>query len=155
MLSGTGSQTPSSTVSASQTASVTGLGPIVCDADTGETVRSGSAPHPGGTEVDPREWWAALDTAIGVIEGLGRDDRLVGGTGDDVLDGGAGIDTASYEGALGPVVAALQRFLRGEAKEVEITAKPPKPVPFGDVPAAMLGGPAEAQRLLGLGAVAK
>jgi len=58
-------------------------------------------------------------------------------------------------GALGPVVAALQRFLRGEAKEVEITAKPPKPVPFGDVPAAMLGGPAEAQRLLGLGAVAK
>lgn len=43
---------------------------IVCDSDTGETVRSGSAPHPGGTEVDPREWWAALETAIGAAGGL-------------------------------------------------------------------------------------
>lgn len=43
---------------------------IVCDSDTGETVRSGSAPHPGGTEVDPREWWSALETAITAAGGL-------------------------------------------------------------------------------------
>ena len=43
---------------------------IVCDSGTGETVRSGSAPHPGGTEVDPREWWAALEIAIGAAGGL-------------------------------------------------------------------------------------
>ena len=33
---------------------------VICDADTGDTVRSGSAPHPGGTEVDPAAWWAAV-----------------------------------------------------------------------------------------------
>lgn len=43
---------------------------VVCDADSGETVRSGSAPHPGGTEVDPREWWSALNTAIAAAGGL-------------------------------------------------------------------------------------
>lgn len=43
---------------------------IVCDAETGETVRSGSAPHPGGTEVDPREWWAALQEAVAAAGGL-------------------------------------------------------------------------------------
>lgn len=43
---------------------------IVCDQDTGETVRSGSAPHPGGTEVDPGDWWAALETAIAGAGGL-------------------------------------------------------------------------------------
>ncbi len=37
---------------------------VVCDADSGEIVRSGSAPHPGGTEVDPELWWAALQTAV-------------------------------------------------------------------------------------------
>ncbi|MDO9713538.1 hypothetical protein [Paracraurococcus lichenis] len=54
-----------------------------------------------------------------------------------------------------PVAAALQRFLRGEAKEVEISARPPQPLPLGQVPAAFLGGPAEMQRVLGLGAVAR
>jgi xylulokinase len=41
---------------------------VVCDADSGETVRSASAPHPDGTEVDPELWWAAARKAI---EGLG------------------------------------------------------------------------------------
>ena len=43
---------------------------VVCDAETGATVRSGSAPHPGGTEVDPMDWWSALEAAIGAAGGL-------------------------------------------------------------------------------------
>jgi xylulokinase len=43
---------------------------VVCDADTGETVRSGSAPHPEGTEVDPVEWWMALGEAVEAAGGL-------------------------------------------------------------------------------------
>jgi len=36
----------------------------VCDRDTGELVREGHAPHPLGTEIDPDEWWHALQLAI-------------------------------------------------------------------------------------------
>jgi xylulokinase len=43
---------------------------LVCDADSGETVRSGTASHPDGTEVDPALWWAALQTAIEKAGGL-------------------------------------------------------------------------------------
>jgi xylulokinase len=43
---------------------------VVCDAETGEIARSGSAPHPGGTEVDPKHWWTALEAAIGAAGGL-------------------------------------------------------------------------------------
>ena len=43
---------------------------VICDADTGETVRSGSAPHPQGTEVDPAAWWAALGDAAAAAGGL-------------------------------------------------------------------------------------
>jgi xylulokinase len=43
---------------------------VICDAETGETVRSGSAPHPGGTEVDPAAWWTALGEAAGAAGGL-------------------------------------------------------------------------------------
>jgi xylulokinase len=38
---------------------------VVRDADTGELVREGRAPHPPGTEVDPEAWWQALQTATG------------------------------------------------------------------------------------------
>ncbi|MFP5347111.1 MAG: xylulokinase [Actinomycetes bacterium] len=38
---------------------------VVVDADTGEIVREGRAPHPEGTEVDPEAWWAAFTTASG------------------------------------------------------------------------------------------
>ena len=31
---------------------------VVCDAETGQVVRSARAPHPDGTEVDPAAWWA-------------------------------------------------------------------------------------------------
>ncbi|MCW2559833.1 MAG: pentulose/hexulose kinase [Mycobacterium sp.] len=43
---------------------------VVCDADTGETVRAGSEPHPGGTEVDPVRWWSALQAAAAAAGGL-------------------------------------------------------------------------------------
>ena len=43
---------------------------VICDADTGETVRSGSSPHPDGTEVDPQLWWAALQAAASAAGGL-------------------------------------------------------------------------------------
>ena len=43
---------------------------VVCDAETGEIARSGSAPHPGGTEVDPLQWWTALEVAIAAAGGL-------------------------------------------------------------------------------------
>jgi len=43
---------------------------VICDADTGETVRSASSPHPDGTEVDPRRWWSALQATIDAAGGL-------------------------------------------------------------------------------------
>ena len=43
---------------------------VICDADTGETARSASSPHPDGTEVDPQLWWAALQAAITAAGGL-------------------------------------------------------------------------------------
>ncbi|KRF23196.1 FGGY family carbohydrate kinase [Phycicoccus sp. Soil803] len=36
---------------------------VVCDAATGEIVRSGRAPHPDGTSVHPDRWWDAFTTA--------------------------------------------------------------------------------------------
>jgi len=43
---------------------------VVCDAETGALVRSGSARHPEGTEVHPDHWWAALQTAIEAAGGI-------------------------------------------------------------------------------------
>lgn len=44
---------------------------VVCDAATGTVVRSGSAPHPDGTEIDPAFWLAALRKALDEAGGLG------------------------------------------------------------------------------------
>jgi xylulokinase len=43
---------------------------LVCDADTGQVVRSAHAPHPDATEVDPAHWWDAFQTATagGLLE---------------------------------------------------------------------------------------
>ncbi len=43
---------------------------VVCDADTGEVLREGRAPHPDGTEVHPEHWWNAflLATSDGLLE---------------------------------------------------------------------------------------
>jgi xylulokinase len=43
---------------------------VICDADSGEVVREGSAPHPSGTEVDPSAWMDALGAAISRAGGL-------------------------------------------------------------------------------------
>ncbi len=43
---------------------------LVCDGESGEIVRSGTAPHPDGTEIDPQLWWAALQTAVDNAGGL-------------------------------------------------------------------------------------
>lgn len=43
---------------------------VVCDADSGEVLRSASSPHPDGTEVHPGRWWEALQQTIDAAGGL-------------------------------------------------------------------------------------
>jgi xylulokinase len=45
---------------------------VVCDAETGEVVRTARAPHPDGTEVDPERWWEAYQQASGdgILDGV-------------------------------------------------------------------------------------
>jgi xylulokinase len=43
---------------------------VIRDAGSGAIVRTGRAPHPDGTEVDPRHWWDALRSAIEQAGGL-------------------------------------------------------------------------------------
>jgi xylulokinase len=43
---------------------------VVRDAETGALVRTGSAKHPDGTEVDPRHWWDAFQEAASAAGGL-------------------------------------------------------------------------------------
>ncbi|MEC3980237.1 xylulokinase [Amycolatopsis sp. H20-H5] len=44
---------------------------VVCDAHTGEIVRTGRAAHPDGTEVDPAAWWDAFSQASdGLLDGV-------------------------------------------------------------------------------------
>lgn len=40
------------------------------DADSGDEVRSGRAPHPDGTQVDPRVWWDAMQSALDSAGGV-------------------------------------------------------------------------------------
>lgn len=43
---------------------------VICDADSGAVVRCASTPHPGGTEVDPQQWWDALQLTIAKAGGI-------------------------------------------------------------------------------------
>lgn len=43
---------------------------VIRDLETGKVIRSGSAKHPDGTEVNPSHWWAALNEAIESAGGL-------------------------------------------------------------------------------------
>ncbi|HWI30451.1 MAG TPA: xylulokinase [Microbacterium sp.] len=53
---------------------------LVVDAATGAVVRSGRAPHPAGTSVEPAAWWVALLRAIDDAGGLADVETLsVGG----------------------------------------------------------------------------
>lgn len=43
---------------------------VIVDTSSGSIVRTGRAPHPDGTEVDPERWWEALGAAITDAGGL-------------------------------------------------------------------------------------
>src|ERR1700754_3740266 len=44
---------------------------VIRDAASGAVVRTGRAPHPDGTEVDPAAWWQAFGEATdGVLDGV-------------------------------------------------------------------------------------
>jgi xylulokinase len=43
---------------------------VICDADSGEIVRSASSRHPDGTEVDPQLWWQALQASVTAAGGF-------------------------------------------------------------------------------------
>ena len=43
---------------------------VIVDPSTGGILRSGSAPHPAGTEVDPEAWWSALQKAVSEAGGF-------------------------------------------------------------------------------------
>lgn len=43
---------------------------VIRDANSGALIREGRASHPEGTEVDPKKWWDALETAIASAGGL-------------------------------------------------------------------------------------
>jgi xylulokinase len=43
---------------------------VIRDAQSGRLIREGRAPHPPGTEVDPEQWWLALQQAITSAGGL-------------------------------------------------------------------------------------
>ncbi|WP_062386099.1 xylulokinase [Demequina iriomotensis] len=43
---------------------------VIRDLDTGAVVRTGRAPHPDGTSVDPERWWDALLAALAEAGGL-------------------------------------------------------------------------------------
>lgn len=43
---------------------------VIRDAETGALLREGRAAHPDGTEVDPANWWTALETALAEAGGI-------------------------------------------------------------------------------------
>jgi len=43
---------------------------VITDADSGEVIRTASAKHPGGSEVEPRYWLAAYEEAIEKAGGI-------------------------------------------------------------------------------------
>jgi xylulokinase len=52
---------------------------VVCDAETGEEVRSASSPHPEGTEIAPQRWWDALTATLDRAGGLDDVDAVAVG----------------------------------------------------------------------------
>lgn len=43
---------------------------VIRDANSGELIREGRAPHPDGSEVDPAKWWSATEDAIKMAGGF-------------------------------------------------------------------------------------
>ncbi len=57
--------------------------------------------------------------------------------------------------ALDPIRDAVQRFIRGQARTVEIRADPPQPIALGQMQAGPPASPVEAQRVFGITAQAR
>src|SRR5215217_4895082 len=49
---------------------------VIRDADSGQLIRNGRAPHRPGTEVDPAGWWDALQAALEQAGGLSDVDAI-------------------------------------------------------------------------------
>jgi xylulokinase len=62
--------TPAGTLVAGIDSSTQSCKVVIREAATGELVRTGRAPHPGGTEVHPDQWWSALRAAVEDAGGL-------------------------------------------------------------------------------------
>jgi xylulokinase len=92
---------------------------VVCAADTGAVLRSGSAPHPDVTEVDPAVWWTALEAA-----------------GDGLLDGVAAIAVGGQQHGL----VTLDE--RGEVVRPALLWNDNRSAPAAHDLVAELGGPA-------------
>lgn len=99
---------------------------VVCDLETGQVVRSGSAPHPAGTEVAPEAWWLALKQAVDLAGGLedvaaiavaGQQHGMVllDATGEVVRDALLWNDTRSASAARDLTQELEYRGLQGEA----------------------------------------
>jgi hypothetical protein len=67
----------------------------------------------------------------------------------------AALTDARADAALDALREALLRFVRGEAREIEITLNPTRAVPLAEIPQALGAGPAELVRLLGLRVTAR
>ena len=52
---------------------------VIRDAETGALVRTGAAPHPNGTEIDPSAWWRALLAAVEAAGGVADVEALAVG----------------------------------------------------------------------------
>jgi Ca2+-binding RTX toxin-like protein len=79
---------------------------------TGVTVRVDGAPGDGGAEDGALENVTEVERLIGgsgpdVLEGSAADDELIGGAGGDVLDGKSGSDSISYEASSSPVSVTI------------------------------------------------
>ena len=94
---------------------------VVADADTGEVLREGRAPHPAGTQVDPAAWWTALQAAVEAAGGLADVAALaVGGQqhGMVCLDDAGGVVRPAMlwnDMSSAPAAEALVRELGAEA----------------------------------------
>jgi len=49
---------------------------LLCQADNGEVVAEGSAPHPPGTECHPHHWWTAAADDGRATQAQFRDNRV-------------------------------------------------------------------------------
>ena len=95
---------------------------VLCDADDGTVVGTGSAPHPPGTEVEPLVWWDALQRAGGGL--LGRAAGVLAGSPAPSAEAGPEVP-GFYWGAAEAQVADVigPAFTDGTAGDVDLSAE--------------------------------